>query len=143
MKTKIPVATKRHKPMVKPVSKIPRKKRDNRLFTTMEEPARVCTMLVCGNVCPVCCLSLSRICHVHSVRLACSPWVANCNLGIVAMLETYCMACEQVVNSTHSSDRVRAHSKEITTANMEVVTGVSPPRVYARCAHPSTKKLYM
>ena len=34
--------------------------------------------------------------------------VANCNLGIVAMLETYCMACEQVVNSTHSSDRVGA-----------------------------------
>ena len=34
--------------------------------------------------------------------------VANCNLGMVSMLETYCTACEEVVNSTHSTDRVGA-----------------------------------
>ena len=40
--------------------------------------------------------------------------VANCNLGIVSMLETYCTTCEQVVNSTHSSDRVGAsHSTKV------------------------------
>ena len=40
--------------------------------------------------------------------------VANCNLGIVSMLETYCTTCEQVVNSTHSSDCVGAsHSTKV------------------------------
>ena len=40
--------------------------------------------------------------------------VANCNLGIVSMLETYCTTCEKVVNSTHSSDRVGAsHSTKV------------------------------
>ena len=56
----------------------------------------VLPLLVKDQPCPLC-----RTCSL-TIR------VANCNLGMVSMLETYCTACEEVVNSIHSSDRVGA-----------------------------------
>ena len=56
----------------------------------------VLLLLVKDLPCPLC-----RTCSL-TIR------VANCNLGMVSMLETYCTACEEVVNSNHLSDRVGA-----------------------------------
>ena len=68
--------------------------------------------------------------------------VANCNLGIVSMLETYCTTCEQVVNSTHSSDRVGASqstkvpftvTRSAVLATMDMGVGNAGLMKFCRC----------
>ena len=52
------------------------------------------TELVKMLLCPSCQYATLAVCAI------------NCTLGFVCKLETYCVTCDEVINSTHSSDRI-------------------------------------
>ena len=57
----------------------------------------------------------------------------NCTLGLVCKLETYCVTCDEVINSTHSSDRIGGTAgnlpfvvtRSVVSASMDMGVGYS------------------